>query len=267
MKSSRNVSVKAGGWRFRIGGAAATMAMAAALVGSAPAIAAPPPEDMMVLDYDKAYVLRYDATTGGFIDVFVTKRSGGLFEPQFAVFGPHDGHLYVSSGHFSGRPARYGVMRYDGGTGDFIDVFTRGARLHHVHGVVFGPDGNLYVSDSGGSVSTDEAVSRILRYQGPSGSDPGAFMDVFLPPGTGGLRQPQAVLFGPDGNGDGSQDLYVASAQLVGGNDKGGHGSVKRFDGVTGAFLDDVVPEGSDGLDLAVNVMFRTTDPMTLTYP
>src|SRR5262249_7297931 len=41
-------------------------------------------------------VLRYNATTGAFIDTFVSAGSGGLTGPQYVAFRP-DGYLYVSS--------------------------------------------------------------------------------------------------------------------------------------------------------------------------
>ena len=37
-----------------------------------------------------------------------------------------------------------------------------------------------------------------------------------MPSGRGGLFNPTAAIFGPDGNGDGEQDLYVANSQLAG---------------------------------------------------
>ncbi|MCB9767126.1 MAG: hypothetical protein H6752_02945 [Candidatus Omnitrophica bacterium] len=42
-------------------------------------------------------VLRYDGTTGDFIDEFVSSGSRGLDDTQDLTFGP-DGNLYVSSG-------------------------------------------------------------------------------------------------------------------------------------------------------------------------
>ena len=55
-------------------------------------------------------VLRYDGTTGAFMDVFVAAGSGGLDGPVAVDFGP-DGHLYVSSEKTDE------VLRYDGATG------------------------------------------------------------------------------------------------------------------------------------------------------
>jgi len=79
--------------------------------------------------------------------------------------------------------------------GTFIDDFVSSGSggLNDPEGLVFGPDGNLYVA----SEITDE----ILRYDGTTG----AFIDTFVSAGSGGLDKPDDSLFGPDGN------LYVAS--------------------------------------------------------
>jgi Ca2+-binding RTX toxin-like protein len=60
----------------------------------------------------------------------------------------------------------------------------------------FGPDGNLYVSSY--------LTNQVLRYQGPSGAQPGAFIDAYIPAG-GLLQGPTGLIFGPDGG------LYVSS--------------------------------------------------------
>src|SRR5262249_50327026 len=64
-------------------------------------------------------------------------------------------------------------------------------------------------------------------------------IDRFVADGSGGLARGRGLTFGPDGNGDGAQDLYVASADT---------NAVLRYDGVTGAFIDAFVPSGEGGL-------------------
>ena len=80
--------------------------------------------------------------------------------------------------------------------GAFLDAFvTAGSGgLAGVRGLVFGPDGNLYLS----SEDSDE----VMRYDGTTG----AFLDAFVSAGSGGLDIPTGLVFGPDGN------LYVSSA-------------------------------------------------------
>jgi hypothetical protein len=163
------------------------------------------------------------------------------------AFGP-DGNLYV------GSRDTHSVVRYDGLTGNLIDVFVAPSSggLADTEALAFGPDGHLYVTEYYGD--------RVLRYDGATGafidvfaSDPslngarsmtfgsngnlyvtgtfsnnvvrfdgvsGALLDVFASgiPGANGLS------FGPDGN------LYVAAQQA---------GKIMRFDGTTGAFIDD----------------------------
>jgi hypothetical protein len=110
-----------------------------------------------------------------------------------------------------------------------------------------------------------------MRFQGPSGSTPGAPLPApgnggadFVPAGSGGLLSPTGILFGPDGNGDGNQDLYVANVHPT--NVQGKLGNVRRYDGVTGAFIDTFVTERSGGLDDPSLMTFTATDPVTLAY-
>ncbi len=168
--------------------------------------------------------MRYNGTTGAFIDAFVTAASGGLDLPRGLAFGP-DGNLYVSSGDTNE------VLRYNGATGLFIGVFVAAGSggLASPGGLAFGPDNNLYVS----SALTDQ----VLRYNGTTG----AFIDVFVAAGSGGLDLPRGLVFGPDGN------LYVSSFST---------NQVLRYNGATGAFIDVFVAAGSGGLNGPVGLVF-----------
>jgi uncharacterized protein YjlB len=158
-------------------------------------------------------VRRYDATTGAFVDQFVTSGSGGLDNPARLAFGS-DGNLYVTSYNTDE------VLRFDGTTGAFIDTFvTAGSgSLDQADAIGFGPDGNLYVGSN--------ANGRILRYDGQTG----AFIDVFASVGSSGFMD---LTFGPDGN------LYVSNTSL---------NKVQRFDATTGVKIDDFVSTGSGGI-------------------
>jgi streptogramin lyase len=100
------------------------------------------------------------------------------------------------------------VLRYDETTGAPLGNCAIGGGLVRPTGVAFGPDGNIYVSNSG--------TSSVVRYDGQTGG----FIDTFVASGSGGLFEPQGLTFGPDG------DLYVLNWFL----------SVLRYDGQTGAF-------------------------------
>jgi len=173
-------------------------------------------------------ILRYDASTGEFVDQFVPEGSGGLNGSCCMVFGP-DENLYVGS-FFTAS-----IHRYNGATGEYIDTFVASGNggLVVPAGLTFGPDGNLYVGDVG--------TASILRYDGTTG----AFIDAFVPSGSGGMDaafgDPQVFEFGSDGH------LYVASPATS---------SVLRFNGATGAFMGQFVASGAGGLQVPSGLGF-----------
>ncbi len=163
-------------------------------------------------------VLLFDEQDGSFIGEFITPGSGGLLAPDALNFGL-DGNFYVTSGD---TPETSAVLRYNGITGEFIDVFASGNGLFRPYGAAFGPDNNLYVS----SFLSDQ----ILRFNGTSGE----FLDVFASGNgqPGGLNGPNQLLFAPDGS------LYVTTQGSIADNGvptfPGLPSQVLRFDIATG---------------------------------
>ena len=136
---------------------------------------------------------RFNLATGAFESIFTP----GLSVAGIA-FGP-TGDLFGAS--FD----RGGVYRMDGTTGQIIAKIS-GTEVSRPISVAVGPDGDVYV--------TDNALSRVVRYDGRTSVYKGVFASG------GGLLSPWHLVFGPDG------DLYVA-------NSLDGH--ILRFDGTTGA--------------------------------
>ncbi len=124
--------------------------------------------------------------------------------------------LYVS-GTFSYPET--GVKGFQGSTGlpygvDGTGNFATGGGLYFPRGLVFGPDGNLYVSSEG--------TDNVLKYNGSTG----VFLSEFIAAGAGGLTVPKGLAFA-------GGKLYVA------GSDSGsGITDVLRFDATTGVFVD-----------------------------
>ena len=185
--------------------------------------------DLYVNDTNSDSVQRYNGQTGTYINDFVAAPSGGprngeLLAPFGEAFGV-EGHLYVVNN------LTHNVKRFDGATGEFIDVFvaSQSGGLDEPLSMIFGPDGDLYV----GSNTTDS----VKRYNGTTG----AFIDDFVTPGDGGLLAPIAMVFGPDGN------LYVSDL---------GTDSIKRYNGGTGDYIDDFVFPGSGGMNNPFGLIF-----------
>jgi sugar lactone lactonase YvrE len=101
-------------------------------------------------------VLNYDVSTGAFLGVFAS--GGGLTSANGLGFGP-SGDLYVVDSSTSN------VLRYDGGTGAFVGVFSNATNCWYQP--TFGPDGNLYVGCSGGTIQ---------RFNGTTGASLGVFV-------------------------------------------------------------------------------------------
>ncbi len=182
-------------------------------------------------------VVWYDGITGALEGVFIFANAGGNYNSaEFMVFGPD-----VTK---DGVPELYGtsaangiVFRFNGATGQYIDQFVTHGEAGLIGGrdLIFHTDGKLYVANGAGN--------SIVRFNGQTGQEG----EVFVAVGSGGLSNPHGMAFGPDDNGDGAADLYVASQA---------NASVVLYDGVTGDLIRVLVQPGAGGLLAAASVLF-----------
>jgi DNA-binding beta-propeller fold protein YncE len=231
----------------------------------------PQNSNLYLISLFTASVLRYRGISGDFLNTVIPQTNGNLVFPQDLTFGP-DEKLYVSN------------------TGaDTINVYSRKGELigplfpvditscDAPFGVRFGPDGNLYFSctfsnsirrynletgqiETVGTASTPNAApgglgfdtkgqlyvanffaNTIDRYNPQT-----AKFEVFVQ----NVDSPVQPVFGPDGN------LYVSSNA----SNKVRQplpGKTLRFDGKTGAFIDEFISEQTGGLDGAGWLVFK----------
>ena len=243
-----------------------------------------PDGNLYVADNTNNSVDKLDGTTGAFISQFIPESAATLVSPSGLAFGA-DGNLYVAN---YGTVGFSFINRYNGTTGAYIDQFVPpntgppNGGLFYPVGIVFGPNGNLFVADSnsgtidefdritgaftafviagnppsplagpesvafgpdGNLYVTDVTTSTVHRYNGSTG----VYIDEFIP-NSGGLVQPIDLKFGPGGN------LFVTD----------GEGRVAQFDGTTGAYMSDFVV--MDGTTL-VNPQFMVFNPSAIPEP
>jgi hypothetical protein len=208
------------------------------------------------------------ATDGTFLADLTPARPE--FHPRAVVVGP-DGKLYVTVRNleFCGGS----VLRFDPATRQFLDVFITNPvdcnqnvnDLHRPEGLVFGPDGNLYIA-SRFRDGTD--TDKIVIFQGPGGSHPGAELgSIPLDDINFVEMSAQTLLFGPGGK------LFVPISDINQNGDENttvngpDTGSVRRYDVDTKTFDVFVLPSAQGGpLRSPWYLTFGKTDPGTLAY-
>ncbi len=182
---------------------------------------------LLVASYGTGSIIEIDLINND-INTLIDTAYGGLSSPT-AIETDDPGNIYITD--------RLGncVLRYTS-TGTFIDSFvTAGSGgLNAPQGLAFGPDGHLYVSSLN---------DPILQYNGSTG----AFMGVFVPSGSGGLTQPRHIVFDTHG------DLLVTDY---------GNATVRRYDGLTGAYLDSIPEDFGHpyGIELLANGEILVSD-------
>jgi hypothetical protein len=173
----------------------------------------------------------------------------GQFHPRAMVIGP-DGLLYVSNIPDLVPPPQVSlggqVLRFNPNTGAFVDVFLDDSggvgRLNRPEGLVFGPDGLLYIT----SFRADPTDIDAIRIYGAGG-----FLRKInlYNPTTQSRVYAQALLFGPGGR------LFVPLNNT---------GEVRRYNVATDLY--DVFIAGGGPLGQPWYLTFGRTDPATLSY-
>jgi uncharacterized protein (TIGR03437 family) len=225
-----------------------------------------PDGNLYVADRYANTIASFDGKTGAFLKDFVPAGVGGLSEARDLAFGP-DGNLYVSSNGnntvlvYNGTTGAFLktfaagpnlgprgitfqggelflasenlniVLHYTLSSGALIGTFANDPAISSPREIIFGPDGNMYVSVVG--------TNSVLQLNGSTG----ALIKVFA---TTNLNYPRGLAFGPDGN------LYVANADA---------NNVLRFNGTTGAYMDIFTNGGVSSFLSGVAFTPRVTPP------
>lgn len=197
-------------------------------------------------------LLAFDQTTGKFLREFSpSDKFAFSFHPRGLVIGPN-GLLYVAN--FPDLSTSLGgqVLVFDPKTLDFVGAFISDAggpgQLNRPEGLVFGPDGNLYIT----SFRADPTDTDSIRiYAGHSGVYIGKIdLDTVGQPRSYG----QALLFGPGGK------LFVPmSAGPTA-------GQVRRYDVTTPQTYDVFVVPPAGATSELWYLTFGKTNPGTLAY-
>lgn len=212
--------------------------------------------DLIISDTvaDPGRLLAFDENTGKFLREFSPPNDFAYnFHPRGLVIGPN-GLLYVANvPKFPPVSTGGEVLVFDPETLNFIGAFIIDAggsgRLNRPEGLVFGPDGNLYIT----SFRVDESDTDSIRiYDGHSGVFKGK-IDLYA------IGQPrafaQALLFGP------GRKLFVP----ISGGDSAGQ--VRRYDLTTSPpTYDEFVPAPPPDTSALWYLTFGKTNPGTLAY-
>jgi DNA-binding beta-propeller fold protein YncE len=193
-------------------------------------------------------LLRYDLSSGVLLS---NDKAKGFqnhdFHPRGVVFGP-DGMLYAASPASLATGLGGAVLRFNA-DGSFSDVLFEDAggfgQLNRPEGIVFGPDGNLYVTSFRAAPGDTDGI----RIYDPTSGDFIRQIDYYDDPVNDVRVSAQAILFGPDGK------LYAPMLQT---------GEVRAYDVSTDQYTTFVAA----GTDL-INPFFMTfggTNPSTLAY-
>jgi DNA-binding beta-propeller fold protein YncE len=176
--------------------------------------------DFLVSSQSNGAVMQYNEATESFVGKFasVTIPTG------IAV---RNGYVFVND-YLGGY-----TYKFDESTG--TQVGTVGGGGQYPSSLAFGSTGDMFVGTIGFYSAGQGAV---YKYTSPNLQPTGT---MFVPPHSNEMDLPEAITVGPDGS------LLVASSFSS---------AVLRFNAVTGAFLNTMIPAGSGGLSGANGLAF-----------
>ena len=167
-----------------------------------------------------------------------------------SIGAPRDGTASAASGDYASASGQ--VIFNPDETEKLITVLVNGDMTEEAHETFFV---NLSIANGAATLVDAQGVGTVLNDEATitmgdtaviEGDSSIGLIDTFIPAETGGLGKPEDLPFGPDANGDGSQDLYVLNAI----------GSIDRFLWILRARIDSFVEVGSGGLALPSDFTF-----------
>jgi hypothetical protein len=180
-------------------------------------------------------ILRFNGTTGTFDSKLVASSDRDApFFPQGIVRGGPNNSFYVADVGIKNQCANQGNIKEYSATGAFLGDLDdhRVSIPFHPRGVVFGPDGLLYVSAIGCLDPTDPHFDPVAGYILRFNAITRAFVDVFTSnAAVSDLHRPEGLVFDRTGN------LWVTSFRA----DKSDSDKILKLDGKTGRLLDSIV--------------------------
>ncbi len=193
-------------------------------------------------------LLRYDLDSGALLS---NDKAKGFknhdFHPRGVVIGPDD-KLYVASPMNLSTGLGGAVLRFNA-DGSFFDVFVEDSggfgQLNRPEGLVFDPDGNLYVTSFRAAPGDKDGV-RIYDADGLLTGQIDYWDGVTAP-----RAFAQAILFGPDGK------LFVPMTST---------GEVRRYNTPTTGDYTSFIAAGGPDLIQPWYLTFGLTNPSTLAY-
>ena len=141
-----------------------------------------PDKNLYVSSFDTDEILRFDGTTGEFIDVFASRS--GLDGPVGILFDENTSSFFVTSNNNNK------IFQYHSKDGSFLNIFANEGNeiILRPESIVKGPDNLLSVSSS--------ETNQILQYD----LDDGSFIGKFVSDKSGGLYGPKDLAFDNNGN-------------------------------------------------------------------